>query len=59
MEKMRNRNIYGTKIFCDNEKERASAIIKALDGMTIAKATLFLEKIKEELLNSTIISWNQ
>ena len=59
MEKMRNQNIYGTKIFRDNEKERASAIIKALDGMTIAEATLFLEKIKEELLSSTVISRNQ
>ena len=59
MEKMRNRNIYGTKIFRDDEKERACAIIKALDGMTIAEATLFLEKIKEELLSSTVISRNQ
>ncbi|WP_394523714.1 hypothetical protein [Lacrimispora sp. JR3] len=43
-------------IFAPNEIEKAEAIIKILDGMTIASARELLEKLAEYMLQSVFNS---
>ena len=41
-------------LFTDHEKDRAEAILKALDGLRIVQAQLLLDKVKTALLQMRV-----